>query len=102
MAGAVGAFVLAFGVLPEAMSSAMARIFRPFADIAPATGVKFAVKPGNAKALRGEIQNFTGVSDPYEPPVSPDIHLRSDRETVDESRARILTWLETNGLISPA
>jgi adenylylsulfate kinase len=55
-----------------------------------------------AKALRGEIQHFTGVSDPYEPPVSPDIHLRSDRETVDESRARILTWLETNGLIAPA
>ena len=55
-----------------------------------------------AKALRGEIEHFTGVSDPYEPPVSPDIHLRSDRETVDESRARILTWLETNRLISPA
>ena len=53
-ASALGAFALAFGVLPEAMSSAMARIFNPFADIAPATGVKFTVKPGNAKALRGE------------------------------------------------
>jgi adenylylsulfate kinase len=55
-----------------------------------------------AKALRGEIQHFTGVSDPYEPPVAPDIHLHSDRETVDESRSRIVTWLETNGLLAPS
>jgi len=53
-----------------------------------------------AKALRGEIAHFTGVSDPYEAPASPDIHVHSDRETVDESRARILTWLETNGLLT--
>jgi adenylyl-sulfate kinase len=52
-----------------------------------------------AKALRGELQNFTGVSDPYEPPLSPDIHVHSDRETVDESRATILRWLEARGLI---
>jgi len=53
-----------------------------------------------AKALRGEIAHFTGVSDPYEAPASPDIHVHSDRETVDESRVRILTWLETNGLLT--
>ena len=52
-----------------------------------------------AKALRGEIDHFTGVSDPYEAPVCPDIHVRSDQETVEESRARILDWLEVNGLI---
>ena len=52
-----------------------------------------------AKALRGELQNFTGVSDPYEPPPAPDIHVRSDRETVEESRAKIVTWLEQRGLI---
>ena len=52
-----------------------------------------------AKALRGEIQNFTGVSDPYEPPHAPDIHVRSDRESADESLAHIVAWLEKNGLI---
>jgi adenylyl-sulfate kinase len=52
-----------------------------------------------AKALRGELPNFTGVSDPYEPPLSPDIHLHSDRETADESRATIMRWLEARGLI---
>ena len=50
-----------------------------------------------AKALRGELQHFTGVSDPYEPPPSPDIHVKSDRETVDESREKIVTWLEGQG-----
>jgi adenylyl-sulfate kinase len=52
-----------------------------------------------AKALRGEIKNFTGVSDPYEPPVSPEIHLHSDRERVEESRDRIIDWLEQKGLL---
>ena len=52
-----------------------------------------------AKALRGELQHFTGVSDPYEPPPAPDIHVRSDRETVEESRSKIVAWLEHRGLI---
>ena len=53
-----------------------------------------------AKALRGELQNFTGVSDPYEPPLSPEIHIHSDRETVEESRTVIVAWLETHGLLT--
>jgi adenylylsulfate kinase len=53
-----------------------------------------------AKALRGEIKNFTGVSDPYEAPESPDIHLHSDRESVEQSRDRIIGWLEQKGLLS--
>ena len=51
------------------------------------------------KALRGEIQHFTGVSDPYESPLSPDIHIRSDVETVAESRARIVQWLIGHGVV---
>ena len=53
-----------------------------------------------ARALKGELQNFTGISDPYEPPASPQIHVHSDRETVDESSAKILAWLEREGLMS--
>jgi adenylylsulfate kinase len=55
-----------------------------------------------AKALRGEIAHFTGVSDPYEPPVTPEIHIHSDRETLDQSRITILAWLESHGLIPPS
>jgi sulfate adenylyltransferase len=51
------------------------------------------------KALAGEIGNFTGVSDPYEEPPNPDVVVRSDRETVEESLDRILTTLADRGLV---
>lgn len=46
------------------------------------------------KALAGELRHFTGVSDPYEPPTRPEVIVRSDRETVAESLARILASLD--------
>ena len=52
-----------------------------------------------AKALRGEIANFSGISDPYEPPASPEITVHTDRETIDISRDLILRWLEERRLI---
>jgi adenylyl-sulfate kinase len=51
------------------------------------------------KALAGEIANFTGISDPYEAPESPQVHVRTDREAIDESAAKVLAYLEANGLI---
>ena len=51
------------------------------------------------KALAGEIGNFTGVSDPYEPPANPELQIRSDQESVDESLARILGVLAAQGLV---
>jgi adenylylsulfate kinase len=60
------------------------------------------VKGLYAKALAGEIKNFTGVSDPYEAPLEPEIALHTERETVRESVDRVLVWLEANGLSLPA
>src|SRR5262245_128503 len=54
-----------------------------------------------AKALNGEVQHFTGISDPYEPPLEPEIHIRTDRETLEESCRRILDWLTQNRLLRP-
>jgi adenylyl-sulfate kinase len=51
------------------------------------------------KALAGEIKNFTGVSDPYEAPENPEINLRTDQETVDQSLEKIMSYLEKEGLI---
>src|SRR5258705_2670484 len=45
------------------------------------------------KALAGEIQNFTGVSDPYEPPVNPEITVDSSTEEIEASVQRILVNL---------
>jgi adenylyl-sulfate kinase len=52
------------------------------------------------KALAGEIQHFTGVSDPYEPPLDPDVTVHSWIETPEESVEKIWTKLEELGLVS--
>ncbi len=52
------------------------------------------------KALSGEIKQFTGVSDPYEEPLSPELLIDTDRETVEQSAAKIFARLEELGLIA--
>ena len=51
-------------------------------------------------ALAGEIPQFTGVSDPYEPPLSPEVTVNSSRETPEESVEKIWATLERLGLVS--
>ena len=58
------------------------------------------VKGLYARADRGEIENFTGISDPYEPPLSPEVHVHTDRESPEESAQFVLDYLEQRGLIS--
>jgi adenylyl-sulfate kinase len=57
------------------------------------------VKGLYAKALAGELKNFTGVDDPYEAPESPEITVHTDRETVEQSVASIMQYLESRHLI---
>nr|WP_224369509.1 adenylyl-sulfate kinase [Hyalangium versicolor] len=65
------------------------------------TLIRRDVKGLYRRALSGEIQNFTGISDPYESPESPELVLHTDSEPVNESVARILDALRTRGLIAP-
>ena len=51
------------------------------------------------KAMNGEIPNFTGISDPFEAPQNPDIHVRTDQQTPEESAQYLLSVLEEKGLI---
>ena len=54
------------------------------------------------KALAGELKGFTGVSDPYEEPLAPDVVVETDRESVEFSSSKILLELEQRGLIPEA
>lgn len=45
------------------------------------------------RAIAGEIPNFTGLTDPYEAPLAPEVHLHTDRETPEESLEKILRRL---------
>jgi adenylyl-sulfate kinase len=52
-----------------------------------------------ARARRGEVEDFTGVNAPYEAPAEPEVHIRSDRESVEESVTRVVRRLEELGFI---
>ena len=47
-----------------------------------------------AKARAGELRNFTGVDSPYEPPLDPELHLRTENESVDVLARRVVEYLE--------
>ncbi|MGH7492406.1 MAG: sulfate adenylyltransferase [bacterium] len=66
------------------------------------TLVQRDVKGLYQRALAGEISNFTGVSDPYEPPLSPEVIVETDKETVEISVNKVLRALEVLGLIPVA
>ena len=57
------------------------------------------VKGLYAKARRGEIKQFTGISDPYEPSLNPEIHIRTDKTTPEEGVEEIIGYLRERGFI---
>jgi adenylyl-sulfate kinase len=52
------------------------------------------------KALAGEIKDFTGVSDPYEEPLDPEVVVETDMETIAQSGAKIIAELVRQGFLS--
>ena len=52
-----------------------------------------------AKAIAGDIPNFTGVSDPYEAPENAEVVVNTAEETPDESVAIIITALQQHGYL---
>jgi adenylyl-sulfate kinase len=53
------------------------------------------------RALSGELKRFTGISDPYEAPVSPEVTVDTEHESVDECVAKIFAALEGRGYVAP-
>ena len=51
------------------------------------------------KALSGEIPNFTGVSDPYEEPLNPELVIESDKEPLEESVTKVITRIKELGYV---
>lgn len=59
------------------------------------------VKGLYARARRGQITGFTGVDDPYEPPINPEITIDTVTYSAEENARRIVTFLEERGFILP-
>jgi len=51
------------------------------------------------KALAGEIPNFTGVSDPYEEPLNPELVIDSDKESLTEGVAKVMARIKELGYV---
>ena len=52
------------------------------------------------KARAGEIKSFTGISDPYEAPVNPELVLDSNGKGIDELSNEVIAYLKSNGYVS--
>jgi len=57
------------------------------------------VKGMYQKAINGEIKEFTGISDPYEEPLNPEILLETDKESIEESAAKVLERMKELGYL---
>lgn len=57
------------------------------------------VKGMYKKAIEGKIKEFTGISDPYEEPLAPEILVETDKETLEESTQKVLKRLEELGYL---
>ena len=51
------------------------------------------------RARAGEIKNYTGINSPYEVPDNPELIIDTDKETLDESASRIVSFLQTKAII---
>ncbi len=60
------------------------------------------VKGLYSMARRGEIKNFTGINDPYEPPMNPSIELETEVLSIEENAQRIMEYLEGQGFVCAA
>jgi adenylyl-sulfate kinase len=83
---------------------ARARSEAPFVEVfvdAPLSVVEARdVKGLYKKARAGEIPAFTGVSDPYEPPLAPEVVVKTGEESIDQSAAKVLARLAELGVVA--
>ena len=101
-----GVFAIAAAISPykavrDEVRAATDNFVEVFADCPLNTLVERDVKGLYKKALAGEIKNFTGVSDPYEPPESPEVRIDSSRQTPEESTEIVWQYLIEAGLLEP-
>jgi adenylylsulfate kinase len=105
-----GAAVIVSAISPYAEARGRARamveeygtFIEVFVDASVEECARRDVKGLYERAFRGEIKEFTGVSDPYEAPANPEIRIESEHEDPAESAQRILELLEQRGLIAAA
>lgn len=100
--GCVCSFISPYQAVRDHVRENTTNFLEVFVDAPLDVVIERDVKGLYEKALAGEIPNFTGISDPFEAPENPDIHVHTDQETVEESARLIIDELERRGLIPAA
>ena len=99
---AITAVVSPYRGAREEARSEIGRFVEVYVKCALKTCVQRDVKGLYRRALAGEIANFTGISDPYEEPLAPELTVETDGESPEESVGKILAQLEAIGYLVPA
>jgi adenylylsulfate kinase len=99
---AISAAISPYRSVRDEVRSKIENFVEVFVDTPLEICIQRDVKGMYKKAIAGEMKNFTGISDPYEPPQHPEIVIHTQKESEQESAARILGSLERMGLIEPA
>ncbi len=99
--GCVCSFISPYQSVRDHVRQNTTNFIELFVDAPLETVIERDVKGMYKKALAGEIPHFTGISDPFEPPENPDIHIHTDQETVAESAGKIIRYLEEQGFVDP-
>ncbi len=97
---AIAAVISPYRAVREEVRERIGRFVEVFMAAPLETLVERDVKGLYRRAIAGDIQHFTGVSDAYEPPLHPEVTCYSDgRETPEESAAKVLRVLEEIGYL---
>jgi adenylyl-sulfate kinase len=97
--GVLASFISPYRATRDWVRGEVTNFIEVFVDCPLEECIRRDVKGLYAKALAGEIPEFTGVSDPYEPPLDPEVSINTAKESIEESCARIIVYLEETGYI---
>lgn len=97
--GVVCSFISPYAEVRNNVRKMTTNFIEVYIDAPLAVVMERDVKGMYQKAIAGEIKNFTGISDPFEAPASPEIHIRTDQESPAESAQRIISYLEQRNFI---
>lgn len=97
--GCVCSFISPYQAVRDMVRANTTNFLEVYVDAPLEVVIDRDVKGLYKKALNGEIPNFTGISDPFEAPENPDIHVRTDQQTPEESAQYVMGILEEKGLI---
>lgn len=100
--GVIASFISPYRAVRDMVRRETTNFIEVFVNAPLEVCIERDVKGMYQKALAGEIPNFTGISDPYEPPLNPEIILNTHLETPEESAAKVLAYLEEHGYIPVA